>query len=92
MVNLTDNNPALCKLKDLLQRYDMTIENVKITNDKQLAERNKQHNIILSYCLSYSSKSLNVATVNYFLKHFKEKHDFYLIILVILILFNFILI
>ena len=75
MVNLTDNNPALCKLKDLLQRYDMTIENVKITNDKQLAERNKQHNIILNYCISYSSKSLNVATVDYFLKHFKEKYD-----------------
>lgn len=72
---LIDSDPVLCKLKDLVRRYDKTIESVQIKNDKQITERNKQHNMILNYCISYTSKSLNVTTVDYFLKHFKEKYD-----------------
>lgn len=71
----TDNNSILCKLKDLIQRYDKTVESSQIKNNKQLTERERQHNMILNYCITYTSKSLNVTTVDYFLKHFKEKYD-----------------
>ncbi|CAL9730976.1 mitochondrial group I intron splicing factor Ccm1p [Monosporozyma unispora] len=69
------NNPNLSKLKELVDRYDKTIEITPVTNRRFQTDRNKQHNIILNYCISYTSKSLNVAYVNYFLERFKKKYD-----------------
>lgn len=69
------NNPILSKLKELVDRYDKTNETIVVTNEKFHGYRNKQHNIILNYCISYTSKSLKVAYVDYFLKQFKQKYD-----------------
>lgn len=69
------NNPILSKLKELVDRYDKTNESIPVTNEKFHGNRNKQYNIILNYCISYTSKSLKVAYVDYFLKHFKQKYD-----------------
>lgn len=73
--DMTSENYLFNYLQDLVQRYDLFVKKHSKKNSQNVIEIQRQHNIILNYCITATSRTQNITMVDWFLKHFKEKYD-----------------